>query len=139
MANTKKPRKAYKPKGIPGALPVVFGIDPAARTELGLQPYLCIEAFKAGAGTEQHAYSLVSAINIGAVLAEDHPENQAAMLGGLDAIRSVVARGSAGRWGLSGDELNAISNAIARGDEMQQASTRRVLREAVHRVYREAA
>ena len=136
MGQSKKPRKAYRPK-IQPAIPIVFGLQSDKKTDLRLPYHLSLEALRTGHGTSDDAHTIFSALLVARELA--HKFNGADLNDALDAIAAVKERGDAGKWGVSGDQFKAISAALVLFDEMQDASTRREVREAIQKVWREAA
>lgn len=140
MARSKKPRKAYKQK-VHAALPIVFGLASEKKTDLRLPYHLSLEALRNGCGTDDDAHTIVSALLIGRELARlFSDEAQKVVMAGIGAITGVKHRGDeCGKWGVSGEQFKAISSALVLVDEMQDASTRREVREAIKTVWKEAA
>lgn len=139
MAANKKPRKPYRAKTLP-ALPIRFGLSAEAKTALVLPAHVILDAFRRGHGDESGAHTLAACVNLGAVLSRRHSnEAQQIMQAGVDAVAAIMARGIHGRWGVSGDELQALAAALTLSDDMQAIETRHSLREAIRIVYAEAA
>jgi len=136
MAASKKPRKKYKPRFAP-AIPIVFGLASEKKTDLRLPYHLSLEALRTGHGTADDAHTILSSLLVARELAAKF--NGADLNDALEAIAAVKERGDAGRWGVSGDQFKAISAALVLFDEMQDASTRREVRGAIQKVWREAA
>jgi hypothetical protein len=141
MAGNRKPRKARKPKGIPGALPITFGMLQESSTELNVTTHLCAEAFRVGLGDRQMAYTLANALNLGAILVRNYVEDapKLIMAAGLEAIRRVLERGESGEWRFVGEELAAITEAIALSSQLQEMATRRELRDGIVEILKHAA
>lgn len=139
MAKSKKPRKAYKPM-MTAAIPIVFGLAKEKKTDLRLPYHLSLEALRSGHGCDDDAHTIVSALLIGRELSKLYQaEAQQTVLRGIEAITAVKHRGDNGAWGVSGDQFRAISEALVLVDEMQDASTRREVRSAIQKVWKEAA
>lgn len=130
-------RSAYRPRAC--GLPLVFGLTKEMRNDLQLMPMLQLDAFREGRGSEDGAYMLASAVNVGAVLSRtQHADIQAFMSNGLDAVQGIFERAAAsGRWGVSGDEYQAISAALRLSAELSDACPRRDLAEAIKTVFQE--
>lgn len=139
MSKTNRKRnKRYIPK--PCHLPSIFGMSKKMSTDLRLPAHLFLEAFRTGHGTEEAAHSLAACMNIGARLsAYQSEEVQEAMSAALDACQAMMDRGnSTGKWGLSGDELKALGEGVNLTNEMQDASMRRQVMNAIHETMRVA-
>lgn len=143
MGVSKKPRKPYKRIVIRTAeisMPVVFGLRDEAKTDLQLLPLMVLDAFRCGCGSEEGAHTLAAAVNLGAVLArKESAEVQAEFDLALDAMHNVMERGKGGKWGLSGDELRLIGQALTLSGDMQGQRTKREVRDAICATYKEAA
>lgn len=139
MPTNRKSRKAYKPK-IQPAIPIVFGLAADKKTDLRLPYHLSLEALRNGCGTDDDAHTIVSSLLICRELAKlFQAEAQQTIHRSIEAITAVKHRGDNGKWGVSGDQFRAISEALVLVDEMQDASTRREVREAIKTVWKEAA
>lgn len=137
MAVNKKPRKRHKPR--PEQVPIMFALREEQKIDLRLPPQIVLDAFKRGQGDACGANTLAACVNLGAVLSRSQSrEVQEVIEAGMDAVSSILKRGSEGKWGLTGDELKAISEALNLTEEMQDASTRREVRDAIATFYREA-
>lgn len=138
---SKRRNKKYVPKCIPGSLPIVFSVAADTKRQLHITPHMCVEAFRLGNGDRDKAFTLVNAIDLGAVLVQKYVEDEPkkVMQAGLSAVQSVINRGQGGKWGCTGDELTAITAAVALSDQLQQMSTRREVRDALMVVWKEAA
>lgn len=141
MAANKKPRKAYKPKYRPGALPIQYGLSREMKTDMRLPYHLSLDLFKRGLGTDDDAHQIVSALLVGHELAKLYsPQASQAMQEAIDAISAVKARGDqTGQWGVSGDQFRAISEALVLMDDMQEGASRREVRNALMAVWKAAA
>lgn len=137
MPASKKPRKAYR-KRAALMLPMTYALPESNRADLQVTPHMVLESFRLGSGTEVLWHTLAAAINIGSVLARaQSDEVQADMQRARDALLDVQQRGrETGRWGLSGDEFRALGEGLTLTDEMQNASTRRQVRDAIGEVIR---
>jgi hypothetical protein len=139
MPANKKPRKKYKPR--PALLrPITYALPKEAMTNLQLPPHVILDAFMRGQGDEPGWHTLTCALNLGAVLSRAQPaEAQAVMSRALDAIVEVKKRGiETGNWGMSGDQYRDIGAALSLSNDMQEASTRREVRDALRIVMRDA-
>jgi len=140
MANNKRPRKAYKQK-LTG-LPVVLRFNAEIERGLQLIPHAELLKLKSGEADEQTWHTLICRLNVGVTVAKNRgiPEAMQCARNGLDALLAVRERhNKTGAWGASGDELNAIGEALVLTDDLQTTSTRRELRTAVNYVYENAA
>lgn len=131
-------KSRYRPRAC--GLPLVFGLTEEMRNDLQLMPMLQLDAFREGRGSEDGAYMLPSAVNVGAVLSRtQHEDVQAFMSKGLDAVQGIFERAAAsGRWGVSGDEYQAISAALRLSAELADACPRRTVAAAIKTVFQEA-
>jgi hypothetical protein len=139
MPANKKPRKKYKPR--PALLrPMIYGLPKEEMTNLQLPPHVTLDAFRRGQGDEPGLHTLIVAVNLGAVLSRAQPADvQSIMSRALDAIVEVKKRGeTTGHWGLSGDQFRDIGVALSLSNDLQEASTRREVRAALHIVMKEA-
>lgn len=140
MPSTKKPRKQYKPR--PALmLPMTYALPDSNRADLQVTPHMVLESFRLGSGTEVLWHTLAAAINTGSVLARSQSDEvKADMQRARDALLDVQKRGrDTGRWGLSGDQFRALGEGLTLTDEMQNASSRRQVRDAIDEVIRLAA
>ncbi|WP_439684846.1 hypothetical protein MNJPNG_04895 [Cupriavidus oxalaticus] len=132
-------RSAYRPKYAPGAMPVTFALSTQMRTDLQLTPMGVLEAFREGTAGEREWHTLAAGINLAAVLSRTQPRDvQTEIEAGMEALLSVRKRGdSTGKWGCSGDEYRAIRLALILGSDMQDASSRRSVRDAIRATIQE--
>jgi hypothetical protein len=92
-----------------------------------------------GLGDEQSWHTLVCRLNIGIVSAWQNEIDSTEINRGLDAMINVRERHkNSGRWGLSGDDLRDIGDALVLTDSIQLSLTRRQLNKAIDYVYKEA-
>lgn len=120
-------------------LPLVFALPSEAKTNLKLPPHMALDALRIGQGDETAANTLAAAVNLGAVLSRrECQEAQDVMNAGLRAVASVLERGKSGKWGVTGDELRAIGEALSLSDDMQDQRTRAEMQAAIQTVFREA-
>jgi hypothetical protein len=140
-ASKAKRNKKYIPRA--NAIPIAFRFNSEDERTLQLVPHTELLKLKMGSGDSQAWNTIVCRLNIGMTLAhmgEQSDEAKRAMHASLEAMRSVLARNrETGKWGATGSELTAIGDGLVLTDEMQKGSTRRVLRDAMHVVFKEAA
>lgn len=135
-----KRNKKYRPKYLPGTLPVIFGLAKEKKTDLRLPYHISLDALRMGKGTLDDAHTIVSALLIGAELAKLFDGAQQVVSEGVDAIAAVKDRGDkTGKWGVSGEQFKAISAALVLVDDMQDGSRRREVLAAIRKVWRDAA
>ena len=106
MPASKKPRKAYR-KRAALMLPMTYALPESNRADLQVTPHMVLESFRLGSGTEVLWHTLAAAINIGSVLARA-------------CVRDIFPPGEG----------------LTLTDEMQNASTRRQVRDAIGEVIR---
>ena len=139
MATNKKTRKKYRPKIIPGQLPPNIRHSDEADQMLQMVPHAELDKFREGTADKYTINTLAFRLNWGYVMAGEHfdtPEARAAMIEGLDAIKSVKERlDRTGQYGASQLEFQAIGVALGLTDEMQKMSTRREQRDSLRAVY----
>jgi hypothetical protein len=140
-ASKAKRNKKYQPRS--AAIPIAFRFNADDERTLQLVPHTELLKLKMGSADESSWHGLTCRLNIGMTLAhmgEQSDEAKRAMHASLEAMRSVLARNrETGKWGATGSELTAIGDGLVLTDEMQKGSTRRVLRDAMHVVFKEAA
>jgi hypothetical protein len=140
-ASKAKRNKKYKPRA--NAIPIAFRFNSDDERTLQLAPHAELLKLRTGNADESAWHTLTCRLNIGMTLAhmgEQSDEAKRAMHASLEAMRSVLARNKeTGKWSATGSELTAIGDGLVLTDEMQKASTRRVLRDAMHVVFKEAA
>lgn len=141
MANSKKPRKRYIPK-LPG-IPVLFRFGQEDEQKLQMVPHAELLKLRNGLADAGTWHTIVCRLNIGMTIAhqgEQSDEAKQAMAESLQAMRDVWARHEkTAKWGASGDELKAIGDGLVLTDDLQKASTRRELRDAMNHVFKVAA
>lgn len=133
MSRNKKPRTKRRTlaHGI-RKIPICFAIPKSQMIDLELMPHACIAAFVAGEAVADNAYTLANVVNMGALLALKHsPDAQACAKAGQDAMTSVMERGASGKWGFSGDEYQAVKEAVTLYDQMAALATRREIRDVL--------
>jgi hypothetical protein len=139
MPVSKKPRKKYRPKTVPGQLPTNIRHSNEADLLLQMVPHDELDKFRNGTADQYTVNTLAFRLNWGYVMAGEHfdtPEARAAMVEGLEAIRNVKARlERTGKYGASQLEFQAIGVALGMTDEMQKMATRREQRDALRAVY----
>lgn len=139
MANSKKPRKQYQKKHV--GLPITIRFSAENEQALQLVPHAELLKLKLGVGEEQTWRTLIARLNVGMVVSNmrEIPDGAKCARTGMDALLAVRERHcKTGKWGVSGDELVAIGDALVLTDDLQTTSTRRVLRDAIRYVYKHA-
>lgn len=135
MPSSKKPRKPYRPKYVPGTLPVTIRHSSSADTGLQLVPHTELDKLREGIADQYTVNTLAFRLNWGCVMAGevfDAPEAREVTERGLAAIRAVKDRHARlGKYGVTGEEFHAMGEALNITDEMQQRATRREQLEAV--------
>ena len=128
----KKRTKKYRPKPEP-SLPIVFGVPQESMTSLALMPHACIAAIVDGSAVEENIYTLANVCNMATLLSErKRMTSLPVAIAGQEAIIRVIQRFDAtGKIGFSGDDYQAIKAAVTLNDELQQACTRRELRDII--------
>lgn len=140
MAGNKKPRKAHRPK--PAQLPVAYRFSSDDERTLQLIPHQELERLRTGEADESCWHTITCRLNIGMTLARRLYSADAVvtMAHALDAVCDVRDRFKrVAKWGLSGDEAKRIGAGLVLTDEMQKASTRRQMRDAINYVMKAAA
>ena len=139
MANNKRPRKAHKPCS--PRIPMTIRFNGEDERKLQLVPHQELAKLIAGDGDATSWHTITARLNTGLVLASAHfPDAAQTMAAALNAICDVRERFQrVGKYGVSGDEARMIGAGLVITDEMQLASTRRQMRDAVEFVYREGA
>jgi hypothetical protein len=156
MGRSTKPRKAYRPRAVSrtAGLDVIerrTPMDINQTTDLGIAYHVALDEMIHGRGTEEHWSTVVCALNIGLVLAEQgfaahRIEIIKAALDGM--VRARDRARVCGRWGFDGDALIDVKIGIEAHDGqmaiVQKATIIAALAE-VHRridagtVFKEAA
>lgn len=128
-------RKKYVPRA--AVKPITFGLTETDRQNLVLPVFMSLEDLCAGRGTERDGHQIAAAINIAAVVSRNQPlDAQQAMQAALTAAAGVMARGKEqGKWGVSGDQYQAIRQGVDLYDQMTQVVPRRELRQALAQAY----
>lgn len=141
MAANKRPRKPYRPRpALLRPITVAVGADDA-RT-LKLLPHDELRKLREGQGTEYTFNTLACRLNVGYTMAAHLFTGDAApaLKAALDALVAVKERhGARGTWIATGDELKALGTGLVLTDEMQDNTTRREHRDAIRKVFAEAA
>lgn len=140
MPTSKGPRKGKKKSGrpAPARVPVTLNMDHAMRESARTAYYLAVDALAAGSATTEDVHVIANAVQLAFVLREIVDDNDAVvevMAGGLSAVRRVYGRHEAtGKWGVSGDELGKIREALGLADELLGVASRREVRDAARLV-----
>ena len=139
MSRNKRPRKAHKPCA--PRIPICFRFNGDDERKLQLVPHQELAKLISGDGDASSWHTLTARLNIGLVLASanfpDAAQTMAAALNSICDVRERFQR--VGKYGVSGDEARMIGAGLVLTDEMQLASTRRQMRDAIEFVYREGA
>ena len=139
MAGSKKPRKQYRPKAVPN-IPIVFGLHSDLKTDLRLPYHISLENLRNGRGGESDATTLLASLMTARVLASKFEDLTEMLDQALDDIAGIQERGKSGLgWGVSGEQFKSISAALNVFDDMQDACTRREVRDALQKVWDLAA
>ncbi|KAF3997523.1 hypothetical protein [Glaciimonas immobilis] len=139
MAGNRKPRKGYCPKR--QQMPITIRHSGSDEKALMFDAHTELLKMREGVATPESWHVLTCRLNIGNTLAHWNFNDTArdVMDTGLEALRQVYARMErTDKWGCSADELASISAALVLTDDIQMASTRRELRNAIDHVYKVA-
>lgn len=141
MPTSKGPRKGKRKSGRPAPtrIPVTLNMDHAMRESARTAYYLAVDALAAGRATTDDVHVIANAVQLAFVLREIVEDTDDAvtelMAGGLSAVRRVYGRHEAtGKWGVSGDELGKIRDALGLADELLGVASRREVRDAARLV-----
>jgi hypothetical protein len=138
MPSNKKPRKKQVRK--PLVLPMTIRHSAEADTELQLAPHAELMKLREGYGDEGSWHTLVCRLNVGLTVAWQNNLDNNVMRKGLDAMINVRERHNKfGKWGLSGNDLREVGDALIATDNLQLSLTRKQLNKAIEYVYKEAA
>jgi hypothetical protein len=138
MPSNKKPRKKKIRK--PLILPMTIRHSAEADTALQLAPHAELMKLREGFGDEGSWHTLVCRLNVGLTVAWQNNLDNNVMRKGLDAMINVRERhNKSGKWGLSGDDLREVGDALVATDNLQLSLTRKQLNKAIEYVYKEAA
>lgn len=140
MPTNKKPRKPkkYVPKG----LPLTIRHNEEAETALQLAPHAELMKLREGYGDEGSWNTIVARLNIGLVAANnvDKQDQAKEIRIGLDAMLKVQARyDKTKKWGLSGNDLREVGDALVLTDNLQLSLTRKQFAQAIDYVWQHAA
>lgn len=106
---------------------------------LQMVPHEELEKLRTGEADKYTINTLAFRLNWGYVMAGevfDNPEVRSLMEASLAAIRSVKERfARVGKYGASGEEFQAIGEALNWTDEMQKSATRREQKECLDALY----
>ena len=138
MPSNKKPRKKQVRR--PLTLPMTIRHSAEADTELQLAPHAELMKLREGYGDEGSWHTLVCRLNVGLTVAWQNNLDNNVMRKGLDAMINVRERhNKSGKWGLSGNDLREVGDALIATDSLQLSLTRKQLNKAIEYVYKEAA
>lgn len=140
MAGNKKPRKKYKRIVLVTnhtPLPITLGLSAEQKQDLRLPYHLALDAMKRGAGNDDEAHLLFTSLLTARELSKKfNADIQREVQEALDAVIAVKERGDkTGKWGVSGDQFRLISRGLVLMDDMQDAATRRDVRDALTAVW----
>lgn len=125
--NTRKKMK-HRPALL---LPVTIGLSSDGARALKMLPHTEFEKMRTGVGTESGWHTVTARLNLGHIMATSHEWGQplkALTEQALDAVVSVRQRAfKTGKYGLSGDEMKVIGQALNDADDMEVQLTRREL------------
>lgn len=138
MPANKKPRKKQKYK--PLILPMTFRHSAESDTGMQIVPHMELMKMREGCGDEGGWHTLVCRLNIGVIAAWQNEIANNDIKRGLDAMINVKKRyEKSGKWGLSGDDLRDVGDALVITDNLQLSLTRKQLNKAIDYVYKEVA
>jgi hypothetical protein len=138
MPSNKKPRKKQVRR--PLVLPMTIRHSAEADTALQLAPHAELMKLREGFGDEGSWHTLVCRLNVGLTVAWQNNLDNNVMRKGLDAMINVKERhNKSGKWGVSGDDLREVGDALVATDNLQLSLTRKQLNKAIEYVYKEAA
>ena len=138
MPSNKKPRKKQVRR--PLVLPMTIRHSAEADTALQLAPHAELMKLREGFGDEGSWHTLVCRLNVGLTVAWQNNLDNNVMRKGLDAMINVRERhNKSGKWGVSGDDLREVGDALVATDNLQLSLTRKQLNKAIEYVYKEAA
>jgi hypothetical protein len=142
MSRPSRRNKPYKPRKVDAGavLAIVLKtqvIDSETCDRKELQLLAAVEALRTGAAYDEHIDRLCDAVNLVAKRCEagDVLEAFPAALKGREALASILDRAKrVGRWGASGEELTALSDAVAFYVAVMRVSTHLEMRDACNRI-----
>lgn len=139
----RKRGKQFAARRNPNALWLaVAGVKPLGeghQIDLGLSYHVAFESMRKGQGQKGDFHTIACAINIALVLSERGYGS-----GLIDRVKDAqngllrcMERGERTRaWGLDGEAMSAIADALALHDDQIAAATQREIREAIAEVHR---
>ena len=127
------------PSALMRALVGVKPLEQDQQTDLGIAYRMALQSLRTGGGQEADAHTLACTLNIALVLAErgygaDWVERVKTAQVGL--VRCMERGQRTGRWGLDGEAMTAMSDALSLHDEQIALATQREIREAIAEVHR---
>ena len=138
MPNSKKPRKKSTSK--PRSIPITIRHSEETDTALQLAPHAELMKFREGIGDEQGWHTLVARLNVGLVAAWQNNKPSNDIKQGLDAMLKIQGRHQrTGKWGVSGNDLAEIGEALVQTDNLQLSLTRKQFALAIRYVFEKAA
>lgn len=151
MAQTKRRKKAYRPKPVSdfGGLAVIDAHYRAASlnqllsddqiTDLGIAYHMAFKDMVNGHANEQNWAIVVASLNIAVVLAERVAggEYLACIVQAMEgAMRAKARAAKSGQWGFDGDAIKDIQTALEIHDAQVECSTKAEMRAALIEVRR---
>jgi hypothetical protein len=138
MPASKKPRKAKKTRTV--GLPLTIRHNSDSETALQLGPHAELMKLREGFGEEQSWHTIVARLNIGVVAANQNNKDSSVIGAGLDAMLGVQARHEkTGKYGISGQELRNVGDALVATDNLQLSLTRKQFAKAIDYVFKTTA
>ncbi|AQW28654.1 hypothetical protein ACKZDW_08000 [Ralstonia syzygii subsp. celebesensis] len=139
----RKRGKRFTTRRDPSAfLRTLVGVKPLEQdqqTDLSIAYRMSFESLRTGHGKETDFHTIACSLNIALVLAErgygaEWVEQVKAAQVGL--VRRMERGQRTGRWGLDGEAMTAMSDALSLHDEQIALATQREIREAIAEVHR---
>lgn len=138
MPSNKKPRKKSTIK--PRAIPITIRHNEEAERALQLAPHAELLKLREGIGDEEGWHTLVARLNVGVIAAWQNNLPNEDIKRGLDALLKIHARfDKLGKWGVSGNDLAEIGEALVQTDNLQLSLTRKQFALAIRYVFEHAA
>ena len=139
----RKRGKRFNTQRDPSALMrTLVGVKPLEqdqRTDLGIAYRMSFQSLRTGTGQEHDFHTIACTLNIALVLAERGygAEWVERVKAAQDGLMRCQGRGqNTGRWGLDGEAMTALTDALALHDEQIALATQREIREAIAEVHR---
>jgi hypothetical protein len=144
MAQSKRPRKAYRPKPInPSALVDALAsrqpMERGKQQDVSIVAHQAMRALVSGEGTEFDVEHLAVATNLSMLLTElgVGREYLAVAIAGQEAVVRCRARAErTGKWGLDGPAIAAIDLALELHDQQVEIATQAQMSAAIREMHR---